>query len=538
MPVQYTQEQLKKMDRDTLITLFLGLQEQLRELNENMSVLLERLDTSNMKEFGRSTEKLKDIVGDSIFNEADAIAAEDPAPEPDYEEVMKPSLKKTRQVKKKGKREDDLEGFEVQVISHKVSEEELRATFGDKWKQLPDQVYKRLRFQPACYVVEEHHVEIYCSMDNKLWKRADRPADLMRSSVATPSLVAGLINAKYVNGLPLYRVWQDFLRIGVNLSTQVISRWIIQCAELYLSMMYDYMHRLLLTYHLLQADESPVSVTKDGRPAGSKSYMWIYRTGKIYTERKIILFDYQKTRKTDHPREFLKGFDGILVTDGYQVYHKLEAEEDLKVAGCWSHCRRRYSDAVKAIGDKEAAKSTIAFHALARIAAIYNLDNSYASLPAAERLRMRQKNVRPLVDEYFAWIREQEGKVPARSRTGKGISYSMNQEKYLRRFLEDGEVPMDNNSAEQALRGFVIGKRNWHLIDTVAGAEASAVCYSIAETAKANGLNPYRYFEHLLTEIPKHMSDTTDAFLADLLPWSDKLPEECRKRIIVKQKTD
>lgn len=190
MPVQYTQEQLKKMDRDTLITLFLGLQEQLRELNENMSVLLERLDTSNMKEFGRSTEKLKDIVGDSIFNEADAIAAEDPAPEPDYEEVMKPSLKKTRQVKKKGKREDDLEGFEVQVISHKVSEEELRATFGDKWKQLPDQVYKRLRFQPACYVVEEHHVEIYCSMDNKLWKRADRPADLMRSSVATPSLVA------------------------------------------------------------------------------------------------------------------------------------------------------------------------------------------------------------------------------------------------------------------------------------------------------------------------------------------------------------
>ena len=534
MSEQYTKEQLKKMDQDTLITLFLGLQDQIRELNENISVLLERLDTSNMKEFGRSTEKLKDIVGDNIFNEADAIAAEDPVSEPDYEEVMNPSLKKTRQVKKKGKRQDDLEGFEVQVISHTVSEEDLRATFGDKWKQLPDQVYRRLRFQPACYVVEEHHVEIYCSMDNKLWKRADRPADLMRNSVATASLVAGLINAKYVNGLPLYRIWQDFLRIGVNLSTQVIARWIILCSELYLSMMYDYMHRLLLTYHLLQADESPVLVTKDGRPAGSKSYMWIYRTGKNYTGRKIILFDYQKTRKADHPREFLKGFDGILVTDGYQVYHKLEAEEDLKVAGCWSHCRRRYSDAVKAIGDKEAAKNTIAFHALARIAAIYNLDKSYASLPVSERLYMRQENVRPLVDEYFRWIKEQEGKVPAKSKTGKGITYSINQEKYLRRFLEDGEVPMDNNSAEQALRGFVIGKHNWHLIDTVAGAEASAVCYSIAETAKANNLNPYRYFEHLLTEIPKHMSDTTDAFLEDLLPWSEKLPEECRKRIIAK----
>ena len=148
---------------------------------------------------------------------------------------------------------------------------------------------------------------------------------------------------------------------------------------------------------------------------------------------------------------------------------------------------------------------------------------------------MRDLNIRPLVDEYFTWIRAQKGKVPSKSKTGNGITYSINQEKYLRRFLEDGEVPLDNNSAEQAIRGFVIGKRNWHLIDTIAGAEASAVCYSIAETAKANDLNPYRYFEYLLTEIPKHMSETSDAFLEKLLPWSETLPAECRKRIITKK---
>ena len=535
MAKQYTKDELNKLSKQTLIELMLSLQNQIAEMDEKLSVLLERLDTSNMKEYGRSTEKLKDIVGEDIFNEADAIAEDDQIQEPDFEEVMKPALKKSRQVKQKGKREKDLEGFEVEVITHDVSEEELRATFGEKWKELPDQVYRRLRFQPACYVVEEHHVKIYCSNDNLVWKRAERPEDLMRASLATPSLVAGLMNAKYVNGLPLYRIYQDFLRIGVNLSTQVISKWIIRCTERYLVPMFDYLHRILLTYHLLQADESPVLVTKDGRPAGSKSYMWIYRTGKIYKEKRIILYEYRKTRHTDHPREFLKGFDGIVVTDGYQVYHKLEAEEELKVAGCWSHCRRRFSDAVKAIGDKDAARSTVAFHALARIAAIYNLDNSYADLSPEERQRMRDMNVRPLVDEYFTWIRAQEGKVPSKSKTGKGITYSINQEKYLRRFLEDGEVPLDNNAAEQAIRGFVIGKHNWHLIDTIAGAEASAVCYSIAETAKANDLNPYRYFEYLLTEIPKHMSETSDTFLEKLLPWSETLPAECRKRIITKK---
>lgn len=535
MAKQYTKDELNRLSKTTLVELMLALQEQISELNEKVSVLLERLDTSNMKEFGRSTEKLTDIIGEDVFNEADAIAEEDDIPEPDFEEVMKPALKKNRQVKQKGKREKDLEGFEVEVITHEVPEEELRAAFGEKWKELPDQVYRRLRFQPACYVVEEHHVKIYCSNDNLVWKRADRPEDLMRNSLATPSLVAGLMNAKYVNGLPLYRIDQDFLRIGVNLTTQVISKWIIRCAERYLALMYDYLHRLLLTYHLLQADESPVLVTKDGRPAGSKSYMWIYRTGKIYKEKRIILYDYQMTRKADHPREFLKGFDGIVVTDGYQVYHKLDAEEELMVAGCWSHCRRRFADAVKAMEDKEAARHTIAFHALARIAAIYNLDNSYADLSPEDRQHMREMNVRPLVNEYFTWIALQEGKVPRGSKTGKGITYSINQEKYLRRFLEDGSVPLDNNSAEQAVRGFVIGKRNWHLIDTLAGADASAVCYSIAETAKANDLNPYRYFEYLLTEIPKHMSETSDAFLEELLPWSEALPDECRKRIITKK---
>lgn len=445
------------------------------------------------------------------------------------------SWQESIQKKTRGKREKDLENFEVEVIEHTVSENELKELFGNSYKRLPDQVYRRLRFQPAVYVVEEHHVQVYASMDNKTWKRADRPVDLMRNSIATPSLVAGLYNGKYVNGLPLYRIWQEFMRLGVNISTQVMARWMIECTDRYLAVMYDHLHQLIYEYHILQADETPAYISKDGRHAGSKSYMWLYRTGKMYKERPIILYDYQKTRRADHPREFLKGYKGIVVTDGYQVYHTIEKEnEDLTIAGCWSHARRRFIEAVKAIEDKEAAKKTIAYRALSKISAIYHLDNALADLNPEERLDKRKNTVQPLVEDYFAWIKKQEGKVPPKSKTGKGIIYSINQEKYLRTFLKDGEVPLDNNASESVIRGFVVGRRSWKLIDTVAGAEASAIAYSIAETAKANNLNPYRYFEHLLTEIPKHMEDKDLSFLDDLLPWSDSLPEICRKRIIGK----
>ena len=146
-----------------------------------------------------------------------------------------------------------------------------------------------------------------------------------------------------------------------------------------------------------------------------------------------------------------------------------------------------------------------------------------------ERVKHRQLTVKPLVDAYFAWVNENLTKVPSKGKTHEGFVYSLNQEKYLRVFLDDGEVPIDNNAAEQSIRSFCVGKKNWVMIDTIAGAESSAVVYSIAETAKANNLKPYDYFEYLLTEIPKHMDDKGNAFLDELLPWSDKLPDNCRK---------
>ena len=532
MALKYTKEKLNGLDKETVIKLFLSQQEQLENIDRTLQVVLEQVADLKRHRFGRSSERhemeeqisFMEVDGKIVFfNESEAGAAEGLCEDPETVPRRKPK-------KKQGKREEDLECLPVVVVEHSMTQEELAALFGEEgFKQLPDEVYRRYAFTPAKVEVEEHHVKVYAGKKTDEIVRAPHPESLLRGSLVSPSLEAAVINAKYVNAVPLYRQEQEFKRYGLPISRQNMANWTIQCADRYLAVLYDYLHEKMYGYHVLQADETPVLVNKDGRPAGSKSYMWVYRTGRMYTERQIVLYEYQRTRNASHPREFLKDFSGVCVTDGYQVYHTVENErEDLRIAGCWSHARRRYDEAVKAL-PKAKQKDSRAYLALTMIQAIYREEKLLKALPPEERKNRRQLSVRPLVEAYFAWVRENLPKVPQKSKTWEGFNYSLNQEKYLKVFLNDGEVPMDNNAAEQSIRGFCIGKKNWVMIDTVAGAKSSAIVYSIAETAKANSLKPYDYFEYLLTEIPKHLDDTDRSFLDDLLPWSPNLPANCRK---------
>lgn len=230
-----------------------------------------------------------------------------------------------------------------------------------------------------------------------------------------------------------------------------------------------------------------------------------------------------------HPRQFLKDYSGVCVTDGYQVYHTVEKElEDLKIARCWVHCRRKFDEALTAV-PKAAQKESLSYLIIKQIQAIYWEEDKLKELKPEDRLRQRQVVIKPLVDALFAYLKSNERKAST-AKLKQAVTYALNQEKYLRVFLEDGEVPMDNNASERAIRGFCIGKKNWEMIDTINGATSSAIIYSIAETAKANNLKPYEYFEYLLTQIPEHMDDTDRSFLEDFLPWSSKLPEYIRKQ--------
>ena len=249
----------------------------------------------------------------------------------------------------------------------------------------------------------------------------------------------------------------------------------------------------------------------------------------------MIVYEYQKTRHSDHPKEYYKDFKGILMTDGLEQYHKLAREvEGVINANCWAHARRDFSDAVKAIGktNQQAVRNSIAYQALVRIAAIYKLEGSLKDLTPEKRLKERQSSIRPLVEEYFTWVKERlnDTSVMPKGLTAKGLRYSVNQEEYLKVFLTDGEVPIDDSASERALRNFTIGRKNWMTINTIRGAQASAVIYSITETARANKLNVYYYVSHLLTELPKMVDEDgkiEQSKLEPLMPWSKTLPADC-----------
>ena len=540
MAFKYTEEQLNKLDKELLIQLFLGLQDQMEELtkqtqalNDKMQLMMEQIVLSNKSRFGRSSEKMTDpgqirfmeVDGKIVFfNEAEAVC-DLTAPEPDDLE-----LRASKKKKQTGKKNEDLSGIPVQRIDHYMMEEELTAEFGEKgWKQLPDAISRCYRFVPAKVEVEEHHIGVYASKTDEHMVKAPHPKNLLRGSLVSPSLAAAVINGKYVNAVPLYRLEKEFERYGLATTRQNMANWMIRLGESYLAVMYDYLHRLLYQYHVIQADETLVLVNKDGRPAGSKSWMRVYRSGFMYPEKQIILYEYQKTRNASHPREFLKDYSGICETDGYQVYHTLEKEkEDLKIAGCWVHCRRKFHDALEVI-PKDLRKQSVLYLIMNQIRAIYREEGKLSGLSSDERTAKRQLVVKPLVDAFFACLKQNSDRVPKSGKTKEAFTYALNQERYLRVFLENGDVPMDNNASERAIRGFCIGKKNWEMIDTVNGATSSAIIYSITETAKANQLKPYEYFEYLLTEIPKHMDDKNSNFLEELLPWSETLPENIRK---------
>lgn len=460
MAFKFTEEQLNTLDKSFIVNLFLQLQDQndklsgeIQELNKKMEVLIEQITLANKNRFGRSSEKMMDtsqicfmeVDGTIVFfNEAEALSDLD-AEEPDTLEN-----KPARKPKAVGKKEADIKNLPVNIINHYLTDEELVAEFGENgWKQLPDAISKRYRFIPAKVEIDEHHVGVYASKTDDRIIKADHPKALLHGSLVSPTIAAAIMNGKYVNAVPLYRLEQEFSRYGLTITRQNMANWMIRLGESYLAVLYDYLHQKLYNYHVIQADETPVLVNRDGRSAGTKSYMLVYRSGHLYTDKQIQ--------------------------------------------------------------------------------AIYREEAKLNKLSSEERLMQRQLVIKPLVDALFAYLKKMEPTVSASGQLRKAYTYILNQEKYLRVFLEDGEIPIDNNVSERAIRGLCIGKKNWQMIDTINGAHSSAIIYSIAETAKANNLKPYDYFVYLLDEIPKHMDQENRTFLEDLLPWSEKLPDRIRK---------
>ena len=509
------------------------LKDKQKELEFMNALLSDRLTLAQRRQFGSSSEKYAEGYEQMhLFNEAEATAETD-SEEPSVEEIQPSAY---RRKKHTGKKEEDLSMFEVtERIEYKLSGEDRRCPdCGKKYNVVTKETVKRLKFVPARFEVVEEISYVYSCPECGSMKRPEKAPALIKGSIATPSLVAGIMNAKYVNGMPLARQEREFSRYNLNLSTKTMANWIISCADRYLKLLYDRMKEELLKARYIHCDESRIQVIDEPEQKGStKNWMWVYLTDRHSETPQMVLFDYERTRAGYHPTKFLgEDFCGYLTCDGYQAYHGLK--DTITITGCFAHARRRFDAALTALKKdftKEQLKETVAWQAMERIGILYKIEELIRDKTTEERYEERQKQSRPVLDALFEWLHTMEGSVDRSSLIGDAILYTLNQEEYLRRYLEDGHLSIDNNSAERALKNFAIGRRNWLFAKSIRGADASAVIYSITETAMLNGLKPYMYLTYVLEQL-RHMSPFPKQEELDrLLPWSDRLPEEIKTKV-------
>jgi transposase len=539
----FTPEQLNNMSRENMLELLkiqqnqkLQLEnklklaeEKLREAEFMNALLSEKLALAQHKRFGASSEKHADGYEQmNLFNEAEANASLEDA-EPTYEEIHPSSYKRK---KAKGKKENDLSIFPVERVEYRLSGQELFCEdCGKKMKVVTTETHRYLKLIPAQFVTVEEIVFVYsCPVCNKM-KRAHKKPSLLKGSIATPSLVAGIMNAKYVNGVPLYRQEQEFKRYDLILNTKTMANWMIRCSEDYLYPIYDRMKAKLILGHYTHCDETRCQVLDEpDQKAETKNWMWVYMTDELSGSPQMVIFQYERTRGGYHPREFLKDYHGFLTTDGYQPYHSLPAS--ITVTGCMAHARRRFDECLTILKKdlkNDEWKNSIAYEAVCQIGKLYKIEDEIRDKSCDERLKVRQEKSKPILDAYFAWLHSMDTEdLDHKSKIGDAILYSLRQEPYLRVYLEDGHLSIDNNACERSIKGFALGRRAWLFCKSIQGAEASAVIYSIVETAKLNGLRPHTYLTYVLDTMRCHQEDTDYSFIDDLLPWSPKLPDTCK----------
>lgn len=482
-------------------------------------LLREELALARSKRFGPSSESgLASGQQQFVFNEAESLTLKDGL-EPGLEQVVKEHRRRP-----KGKREADLSGLVTQRIDYELADDErVCPDCGGHLHEIGTDIRRELAYSPATYHVDELYTHVYscrhCQThsDTTPVIRAKSPQALIPHSLASASLVSQILADKYVRHLPLYRQEVAFSSEGLSLSRQTISNWVVYCAEVWLSGVYEAIKaRLVKEHDVLCADETTVQViNEEGRTARQKSFMWLYRTGAD-ARHPLILYEYQPTRSASHPKEFLKDYTGYLHADGYQGYHKLDSS--ISVVGCWAHVRRRFAEALAPIAEGDRSGS-LAETGLAYCDRLFMLEREFSDLDFAGRYRRRKELSEPIAQDFYRWA-GQAGALP-KSLVGKAIHYALEQRQYLMNVYMDGRLELSNNRSERSIKPFVIGRKNWLFSNTSRGVNASAVIYSIVETAKENSLRAHDYLEYLLERLP----NMTSAELEDVMPWSDELPE-------------
>ena len=500
---------------------------QVATLLQEMEYLKAQVRLLTAKRYGASSEKSKQnsnqlSLFDSVFNEAEA-STEAFAPEPELVSVPAHKRKKS-----KGKKGQVLEGLPENIIEYHLSEEEMVCSCcGNQRHVIRQEITKELAVIPPQFSVNVHvqdvcgcrHCEASGNGSEQIIVAAPKPNRAFPGSIASPSVVAHVIEEKYVMGVPLYRQEQQWARRGILLSRQNMANWVVHAAQNWFEPIYTRMKEILLEQDIIMADETSIQVLReDGKTPESKSFMWVYRSGRYGPG--IVLYEYQPSRAQDHPKEFLKGFKGYLTTDGYAVYNSLP--DDVINTGCWSHARRKFDEAIKASGGKQ--KNPKALEGLEFIKKLYDIERALKEHDPQSRYKERLLQSKPILKAFLAWLQATNSESLPKSHLGKAINYCLNQWEPLNTFLLDGRLEIDNNRTERSIKSFVIARKNFLFCVAPYGAKASAVTFALIESAKENGLKPFEYLKFLLEELPNATTKDLDKYM----PWSDDIPEHCR----------
>ena len=508
--------------------------------------LQEQIDYLKSKLFGKSSERQAQVDGQtSIFDSDPGEAAEGEEEQAPDGIVIKEHVRKrkaTRQEKFHGipQTEDVIELPEDKLgcpvcgtKMEPVGKEFVRYEF--EFIPASGMVHKIYKMNYACPECREHAGEPLPDMAAEgagqeedapergcVFASAEVPPALIEKSFATPSCVAHVMYQKYCQAVPLYRQEKDWAQLGLELGRETMAAWVIRCSQRYLEPVFGCMRDVQIARGFLMADESPLQVLKEkDRTAQQKSYMWVFRTGEDGLP-PVILFLYSETRKGRNAAEFLEGFHGYLETDGFGGYNKLE---DVKRCGCWAHVRRKFFESIPK--GKKNDLSEPAVQGVQYCSKLFEKERLIVEKCGKDYEKRKEERLRlekPVLEAFWSWLEKQTPM--SGSKLATAVTYARNQKPFLETYLEDGRCSISNNLSEQEMKNYVIGRKNWLFSDTPAGAKASAIVYSMVETARANAVNIFEYLKYLLEHRPTDATPKED--ILKLMPWEPEVQEACK----------
>lgn len=504
------------------------LKNRITVLEEENQRLHQQVDYLRKHLFGQKSEKTSVIFNGQInlFDEAEQEAKKS-APEPEAQTV-----KEHKRKKYVGQREELLKNLPHEERLFTLPEEEriCKKCTGALVSMGKEVVRTEVQFIPAQVKVIDYVRETFecrkCRKANHFSiEKPMMPNPPLAHSIASATSIAHVMVQKYSYAMPLYRQEKEWKDLGVNLSRATLGNWIITAARNWLEPLMERLHQELLKQRYIHADETTVQVHREkNRKDTAKSYMWLYASGKYEVAHNIRVFEYQPGRKGEYPKEFLKEFHGYLHTDAYAGYEKVE---NIKRCLCWSHVRREFVDALpENLADES---QTLCKAGIEQINELFAIEKELETLGQEERKKQRLEREKPALEAFWSWIEINKGKVLPKSKLSKAMAYAQNHKKELENYLEDGNCNISNNLAENSIRPFTIGRKNWLFSGNPKGAKASAAVYSIIETCKANGVDGYKYLCYIFENLPNIEFMRQPEILDQYLPWSPAIQENCKE---------